>query len=58
MNTVLTSRSVSILANCKLSKLMEATHETITVDDKEFVISQVQLELQHTGIQQYNCEAH
>jgi hypothetical protein len=56
MRTVLKSSSVSVYAHCMLSKWMEATDETITEDDKEFVVRRLQQELQHTGIQQYNCE--
>jgi hypothetical protein len=35
---------------------MEAMDETITEDDKEFVVRRLQQELHHTGVQQYNCE--
>jgi hypothetical protein len=37
---------------------MEATDETITEDDKEFVVSRIQQELQLSGVQQYNCAAY
>ncbi|XP_056002670.1 uncharacterized protein LOC125672647 [Ostrea edulis] len=50
-------RSMSVFANCKLSKLMEVTDETITEYDKSFVVRRLQRELQHIGIEQYNCEA-
>jgi hypothetical protein len=37
---------------------MEATEETVTEKDKVYIVSRLQMELGHTGIQQYNCEAY